>query len=425
MAELIITEKPSAAFKIATALADGALVKKSDKGVPFYELKHNGKEIIVACAVGHLYTVTEKKKSWNYPVFDVEWVPSSKVSKKSAFVNKYLNTIKSLSQKASEFTVATDYDIEGEVIGFNVIKFACKKKDANRMKYSTLTKPDLVESYEHKSKTLDWGQANAGLTRHELDWYYGINLSRALIHSIKSVGSFKVMSAGRVQGPALKIIVDREKEIRAFIPEPFWQVELKGAVKEGDIDAWHEKDKFAKEDEAEQVLKNTKGQKAFVKEIIKTQFNQAPPTPFDLTTLQTEAYRCLYFSPKETQAIAQELYIGGFISYPRTSSQKLPGALGFKRILGELAKQPAYRELASKLLAKPELNPNEGSKSDPAHPAIYPTGITPNLAGRQLKVYDLVVKRFFATFAEIYHLDKATPLAAIAPAISTSRCLPR
>ena len=170
MYELIITEKPNASKMIADALADGKPVKKSVNRVPYYELKHKGKEIVVGCAVGHLYglTETEKKKGFKYPTFDIKWAPTSETNKGAEFSKKYLDMLKKLSKGADTFTVATDYDIEGEVIGLNIIRFACKRKDARRMKFSTLTKPDLVNSYENASPHIDWGQAEAGETRHNL-----------------------------------------------------------------------------------------------------------------------------------------------------------------------------------------------------------------------------------------------------------------
>lgn len=401
--ELIITEKPSAANKIATALADGKPIKENEKGVPYYKITHGKRDIVVACAVGHLYGLSEKeKKGWTFPVFEIEWVPSHKMSKNSKFTKKYLDAIKKLSKEADEFTVATDYDVEGEVIGYNVVRFICKKKDANRMKFSTLTKPDLVEAYNKKSKSLDWGQAYAGETRHKLDWINGINYSRALTSSIKKAGSFKLMSTGRVQGPTLKIIVDREKEIKAFKPEPFWQIELSGEAKKGKITAWHKEDKFWEKEKALKVMEKVKDEKnAKVDDVKKRKFKQAAPTPFDLTTLQTEAYRCLRIPPKDTLATAQELYTSGYISYPRTSSQQLDPKLGFAKILQDLSKQENYTELSKKILSQKTLKPNNGKKTDPAHPAIYPTGIVPSLSNdRERKVYDLIVKRFLATFAQ-------------------------
>ena len=402
MVELIITEKPQAAKKIADALCDGMPVKENNKGVPYYKIVHGNKDIIVSCAVGHLYGLDQKKgKKWDYPIFDIDWQPSHETKKQAAFTQKYLMTIKKLAKEADEFTVATDYDVEGEVIGLNVIKYACKQKDAARMKFSTLTKDDLVNAYENKSKTLDWGQANAGETRHFLDWYNGINYSRALTASIKSIGAFKIMSTGRVQGPSLKIIVDREKEIKSFKPVPFWQIELLGDVNKGNLVAWHVADKFWEKDKANTVMKNVKGQKeGKVTKTNTSQFKQSPPTPFDLTTLQTEAYRNHKIAPKTTLEIAQELYTSGYISYPRTSSQQYPESIKYKKILALLAKNTEYAKLSKKILDKKVIKPNNGKKSDPAHPAIYPTGIIPNVDSYKVKIYDIIVKRFLATFAD-------------------------
>jgi len=401
MVELIITEKPSSAKKVAAALADKTPTQRKNKQASYFELTHKGKEIIVTSAVGHLYGLVEaNKKGWTYPVFDIKWQESYKSHKDLKYVKIYLDTIASVAKKADEFTVACDYDIEGEVIGFNIIRYVCKQKDANRMKFSTLTKGDLVKSYEDKMQHLDWGQAYAGETRHKLDWFYGINLSRALTSSVKAAGSFKVMSAGRVQGPALKLLVDREREINAFVPEPYWQVSLDGNYNKETVEAWHVGDKIFDKSKVDSVMKNVKDQnEAIINEINRTKRNQMPPTPFNLTDLQSESYGQFKITPKETLAIAQTLYLAGVTSYPRTSSQKLDPKLGFKKILTDLSKQPQYQGLCSELL-KGALKPNDGKKSDPAHPAIYPTGLVPGeLHPRDHKVYDLIVKRFMATFS--------------------------
>ncbi len=397
--ELIITEKPAAAKKIADALAEGKPIKENLFGAPYYRITRKDKDIVVACAVGHLYGLDQKESSWKFPVFDIQWQPSYR-KKRSDYSKKYLQAIKKLCKDAGEFTVATDYDIEGEVIGLNVIKYACKRQDASRMKFSTLTKDDLVEAYENKSSTLDWGQANAGETRHFLDWYNGINYSRALTEAYKTTGGFKILSIGRVQGPALKIIVEKEKEISSFKPVPFWQIELDGSVNQGSIIAWHVQDKFWDKKEADKVMDKVKGEKTGkVATVERKQFNQSPPNPFDLTSMQVEAYRVFKIQPKQTLSIAQELYTAGYISYPRTSSNQLPAKIGYSKILSLLAKQPTYQGLCNMLL-KTRLQPNNGKKTDAAHPAIYPTGIIPNLEGREKKIYDLIVRRFMATFGE-------------------------
>lgn len=401
MYELIICEKPQAAKKIAEALADGKAIKENANGVPYYRITRGKKDIVVVPAVGHLYTLEEiGKKGWSYPVFNIEWVPAS-VRKESKFTKKYLDAIKKLAKDADSFVVACDYDQEGSLIGKNILALACKQKDAGRMKFSTLTKDDLNEAYEHKSRHLDWGQILAGETRHFLDFYNGINYSRALTSAIKSTGAFKIMSTGRVQGPALKIIVDREKEIRAFKPVPYWQIELEGSVRKENVSAWHKDDKFWDKGKADGVMKNTKGQKTgYVAKVEKNQFHQAPPNPFDLTSLQMEAYKCFGIPPKQTLEIAQELYTAGFISYPRTSSQQLPPAINYKKIMKDMSGQNEYSRLMGELLKLPSLKPNDGKKTDPAHPALYPTGIAPTgINEREMKIYDLIVKRFMATFS--------------------------
>ena len=402
MHELIIAEKPSAAKKIAEALADTKPEKKIYKGVAYYELVHKNKDIVIATAVGHLFGLAEKKKQgMKYPSYDIEWKPIYEVEKKAIFSKKYLDTLVKLAKKADSFVIACDYDIEGTTIGLNVLRFACKQKDGKRMKFSTLTKDELQQAYEEASPTLDWGNAKAGETRHELDWYYGINLSRAMTTAVKKAGFFKLLSIGRVQGPALNILVEKEKEIAAFKSKPFWQLFLHGKIHNKKIDAIHQTEKFWKEKEAEQIFTACKGKDAVVKELKKTETKLQPPPPFDLTTLQTEAYKCFGMNPRRTLDIAQDLYSAGYISYPRTSSQQLSDKLGFRNILKLLIKQIEYTSLCTTLLEKKKLIPNNGKKTDPAHPAIFPTGTTPKkLSEPQQKLYDLVVRRFLATFGE-------------------------
>jgi DNA topoisomerase-1 len=415
--ELIITEKPKVALKIADALAEGPLTKSAEKGVPHYEIERAGRRIVVGCAVGHLFGLMERGgNKWKYPIFDVEWAPSYKISKNADFTKKYIEVLKKISKGAQSFTVATDYDVEGEVIGLNVLRHICGQEDGARMKFSALTTPDLVKAYERKSPTIDWGQAEAGLLRHELDYYYGINISRALTSAMKTAGTFQVMSTGRVQGPALKIIVDKEEKIKAFVPKKYWQVMLIGETPEGRIEAFHKADRFWEKQEADLIISNVSGKRCFVSNLQKEEVSREPPHPFDLTSLQMEAYRCFRINPKRCLEIAQSLYTDGLISYPRTSSQQLPPEIGYAGILSALAEQQEYavkvRELIALLspgkekagvsaaLSSIKLVPNQGSKTDPAHPAIYPTGIAPKkLEGEEKKLYDLVVKRFISTFA--------------------------
>jgi DNA topoisomerase-1 len=128
---------------------------------------------------------------------------------------------------------------------------------------------------------------------------------------------------------------------------------------------------------------------------------QVPPQPpFDLTSLQVEAYRVFNFAPARTLELAQSLYEASMISYPRTSSQKLPAKLNLKRIIEAVSKNPEYAAHAGKLLAQNRLAPLEGKKEDPAHPAIHPTGVVGQAGEKEMRLYDLIVKRFLSCFSE-------------------------
>ncbi|MEK6835894.1 MAG: DNA topoisomerase I [Nanoarchaeota archaeon] len=401
MTEIIISEKPASALKIATALADDKVVKKNNKKVPYYEITHKGKKILVLCAVGHLFGLKETNgKGWIYPIFDYDWQPIYEVNKKAKYTKDYIETIKKLSKDADKYYNFCDVDTEGELIFRNILRFICKKEDANRAYFSTLTKNDLVKAFENVKHHIDFGLAEAGETRHILDWLHGINLSRALTLAIKAAqGGFKVLSIGRVQGPTLNLIVQKEKEILAFKPVLYWEISLTGKVDKKEIIAWHKNNEFWKKEDAEKVIKNVKGKKAIVQSIKESELKQAAPFPFDLTTLQLEAYRNFGINPKETLAIAQSLYVNGLISYPRTSSQQIPDSIDMKEIFTKLF-DSKYKDLVKQLL-KTKLIPNNGKKTDPAHPAIIITGEIPEkLQERENKIYDLIAKRTFATFAD-------------------------
>jgi DNA topoisomerase-1 len=399
--ELIVTEKPQAALKIASAL--GNATQRNFNKISYYELERNNKKIIVACAVGHLFTLKQKNGGYQIPTFDISWIPNF-LARKGDFTKRYYDTILKLAKESSSITVATDYDIEGEVIGLNIVRYICNQKDASRMKFSTLTKNELEQAYDNKSPSINWGQAIAGETRHYLDWFYGINLSRALMNSIKTTGKFKIMSIGRVQGPALHMIVEREREILAFKSKPYWQVFINVSNKKNKLELKYIKDIFDKSHLDK--FKDLKGKEVSL-ETIKKQENLPPPSPFNLTTLQMEAYKFYGITPSKTLQIAQSLYLAGLISYPRTSSQKLPDAIGYKEIVKKLARDFKVEKLITRD------KPIEGSKTDPAHPSIYPTGNTQILSGEEDKIYKLIVRRFLSLFCEDALIDNKTVKATL------------
>ncbi len=389
---LIITEKPQAAAKIAAALSNAKDQKYTTKEkVSYYEFQRDGRTYIVGCAVGHLFGIQQIAQRGPFPNFDIKWQPAHQ-KKNSAFTKKYLTTLKKISKDVDEFIIATDFDREGEVIGWNVLRYICKQKDAKRMKFSTLTKDELERSFQEVHSHIEWGAAYAGETRHYLDWFYGINLSRGLMKALSKTGQFRILSIGRVQGPSLNLLVEREKEINKFIPTPYWQIFTQiRDIKKQKAELKYTKDITNKSE----LLKfqHLKGKKA-IAETNSREDSILAPIPFDLTTLQTECYKHLRLTPSQTLSVAQGLYTNGIISYPRTSSQEYPKGIEYDKILKRIKK---YTTLVKYITNK---TPTKGKKKDPAHPAIYPTGETKKLKDLEKKVYDLIVKRFISCFCK-------------------------
>jgi DNA topoisomerase-1 len=403
---LIVTEKPNAAQRIAKALdSQGKPEKVEEDGVPYF-LAHRDQKLVVVPALGHLYTVVHERGRRNYyPVFNFKWAPRYSAERRAKQTRTWIEVISKLANNAENFIAACDYDLEGSLIGYCILKYACDNKEgvAKRMKFSTLTKNDLEKAYKEPLPSLNFALIEAGRTRHEIDWLYGVNLSRALTLAAKRwSGRYATLSTGRVQGPTLKFLVRREKEIRSFVPTPYWsirsEVEVKGSVYEVE----YETKTFEKKTDAEAVVEACKGKTGEIETIKMKKLQQKPPIPFDLGKLQTEAYSLFRYTPRRTSGIAQRLYLEALISYPRTSSQKLPPTIDYKAILKKLKKKAVYKKLASDLLKKDELKPVEGKKEDPAHPAIYPTGNMPEreLSEPEKRVWDLVVRRFMAVFGE-------------------------
>ncbi len=382
--QIIVAEKPKVAYKIANALGKP---KRAKLGNVYYYIVGDN---YVLPAVGHVFGLAEKKKTYSYPTFDYVWKPYYEISKKYSYVKQYIELMKYLKNKADSVIVACDFDIEGTLIGYNVARFIFSDLPVYRMKFSTLTKTELINAYDHY-QDFDIYNAYAGETRHVLDWLYGINLSRALMSSIRKAGMKRIMSIGRVQGPTLHLAYTREMEIKAFKPEEFFKlyIWLKGFQ-------FEYIEKIFDKDEAIKKYKQI-GNDANIISIVENKFNIYPPVPFDLTTLQLEASSKLNLTPKQTLMLAQNLYEKSLISYPRTSSQKLPPSIGYKSILNKLKNISTFSKYVNQLDFN-HLKPMQGKKEDPAHPAIYPTGLTANMTKDEEKLYKLIVFRFIALF---------------------------
>jgi len=408
MQTLIVCEKPDAAARVSRALdEDGDPRRIETQGVPVYESRNRHETIIVCSALGHLYAVDSKTHTSRryYPVWDFEWKPKHLIDKKSARLGRWIQVISSLAEKADRYINACDYDVEGSLIGHTILRYACRGADskAQRMKFSTMTEKELKSAYKTLAPQLDIQLVEAGRTRHELDWLYGINLSRLLTESaLKQNRGYSTLSTGRVQGPTLKFVVDREEEIQCFTPTPFWTIDATLTQNGQEYTLEYEKEKISTLAEAELVVRDCKNCILEVESTESRNIQQSPPYPFDLSSLQSEAYRHFGYTPSRTLALAEKLYLEALISYPRTSSQKLPPDIGYSEILHGIANMAQYRTLATKLTLQNSLHPNQGPKDDPAHPAVYPTGESPKraLIQPEANLLNLIIKRFMSAFAE-------------------------
>ncbi|MCS4537619.1 MAG: DNA topoisomerase I [Thaumarchaeota archaeon] len=416
---LVICEKPDTARRVADALKMQKLESKRVGNSEVFLVERETKRYIICSAAGHLYTVADTaKKRTVYPVYDVEWVPLHQAQKGKSYVAERIRVISELSKNASKFINSCDFDIEGETIGYNILKYACNGKEswALRAKFSTLTADELRYAIATAKVGLGGNLAEAGRTRHVIDFIYGINLSRALQQSIYAASKgFRSMSIGRVQGPTLSFVVGREVEIRTFVPLPYWSIDALVEKDGQKLTANYEKEKVFELKLAEKIVDDCIGKDGVVDEVKRSRFKESPPTPFNLGDLQREAYRCIGLTPSQTLALAERLYLDALISYPRTSSQKLPPSINYKKILQDLAEISAFRQHAMLTLAG-KLVPHEGPKDDPAHPAIYPTGEHPKrqLEAKEFKLYALIVNRFLAVFAEAALRERISVIIDIA-----------
>lgn len=398
---LVIAEKPRAAEKIAKAL--GKPIKIRINSVPVWIVGFRGDNYVIASAVGHMYTLHTDEPG--YPVYSYRWVPRFLVEREAKHVKTFLDVLSRLSKHAKAYINACDYDVEGSVIGYMIIKHLGDESRAFRAKFSSLVQQEIVRAFEHLER-LDYEMIEAGVCRHILDWLWGINTSRALMDLYLRVFKTKrILSAGRVQTPTLAHAVEVILQRRLFVPQPRAQPSIYIKLGEALYRLEPLDPPFVSAEDVQRYVDKAKtSPEAYVENIYVKDAAYNPPHPFNLPDLQSEAYRILGFSPYRTQKLAEELYLEALISYPRTNSQKLPPNLDNRGILEKLMLNPLYRPLVEKLIAETKgvLKPNNGPKEDPAHPAIYPTGEKPEkrLSTAHLKLYDLIVRRYLATFAQ-------------------------
>lgn len=408
---LVITEKPSSAKRLARALdEENNPQPMQQNNISYYISRLDGDSLVIVSAIGHLYSIKQKERGWNYPVLEYEWAPAYIKDKTRRNTKPYIETIKLLSKDIDIFVSACDYDLEGSLIAYNILRYAIGEhslKNTKRMLYSTLTSEELLEAWSNLNE-LDYPVINAGRARHEIDWLYGINLSRALTISVRNmIGNPKTLSIGRVQGPTLNFIRMKEMEIQSFVPVPYWKVNAETVIDGEVYSLEYEESTLRREVVTRLIAKKCRGKTGKITNITRNIERKLPPYSFNLSDLQREAHRVFKISPKETLNIAEKLYLSAEISYPRTDSQKIPASIDIRTILQKLRLNKDYSVIVDKILEKETFSPRQGNKDDPAHPAIHPTGEKPkNIKGNYKKIYDLIVKRFLSCLSEPAKVSK-------------------
>jgi len=399
---LIISEKNNAASKIADILAAGKVTKEAFYKVPYYLFTDKqGRESVAVGLKGHVLAV-------DFPPEYADWrkvEPSELIDApliKEASAKSVVRAVKKLAADATSVVIATDYDREGELIGFEALHIVEEVNESllrgsRRARFSALTKEEITRAFdkpEHLSEPL----AMAGEARQDIDLIWGATLTRFVSLATSRLGS-QFLSVGRVQTPTLVLIVDREKERRAFEPQPYWVVRVDLEADGRSFSANHKTERFWDEAEAKAAFEKLAGP-AQVTGVKRSEKKVARPAPFN-TTAYTSAATSLGFSAAAAMNIAESLYMDGLISYPRTDNTVYPNSLDMREMLQELAESAFARE-AAELLSRKELSPSRGKKRTTDHPPIYPTGSAHKgqLGNREWRIYELVVRRFFATLAD-------------------------
>src|SRR3990167_8442732 len=351
--------------------------------------KYLGKDFRVVASVGHIRDLPKSNKS----AIDIPagFVPHYEVVKGK---EKIISEIKSLAKKADEILLATDPDREGEAIAWHVAE-ACGFSDGERKSnhnpkrvvFYEITKEAVEEALEHP-REIDTNLREAQEARRVLDRLVGYDLSGLIWKKVRYG-----LSAGRVQSPALRIIMEREREIRAFIPVPFWVIsaDMKTKKNEQFTVICIEEPKTGKE--AERILAAAKSGEWRVTGIEESEQSRTPRAPFTTSTLQQAASTRLGLSPSRTMGIAQKLYESGFITYMRTDSTNLA-----KEAQDNLL--AAVRSEFGDKYAEARVFKTKSKSAQEAHEAVRPTDPSKHSLGHneeQKELYALIRARALAS----------------------------
>ncbi|MFC1787468.1 DNA topoisomerase I [Halobacteriota archaeon] len=398
---LIVTEKHNTAKRIAQILSKGNAKQKKVDGVDTYEYP----ESRVIGLSGHILNVDFPPEYNNWS--DVE--PQELIGAEIVLVHKQkkiISALQKLAKDASRITIATDYDREGELIGAEALRLVPSSIPTDRVRYSAITPSEITKSFSNPTK-IDFNLASAGEARQKIDLVWGAALTRFVSLSSRRLGK-NFLSVGRVQTPLLALLVEREKQIEAFEPTPYWEI-YATCKNDGEFVAKHEKDRFLEKDKADSIISRL-GSKGIISKLKSRKKNQAPPVPFD-TTEFLRAASSIGITPANAMRVSESLYLNGWISYPRTDNTVYPKSIDCRGII-KMFTESDFGDYAESLLKKKVLKPTRGKKEATDHPPIHPVSVASkkDLNTYEWKIYELIVRRFFATFATpaVWEMTKVT-----------------
>ena len=409
-----IAEKPSVARDIARII--GATSSRDGY------MEGNGFQ--VTWTFGHLCTLKEPHdytpmwRAWSLtslPMiperFGIKLIDDQGIKKQFAI-------IEGLMQKAERIVNCGDAGQEGELIQRWVMQKAGAKCPVSRLWISSMTDEAIREGFQNLKDQADYQPLYmAGLSRAIGDWLLGMNATR--LYTLRYGQNRQVLSIGRVQTPTLALIVNRQKEIDNFKPEPYWVL----ATVYRDTTFTATKGKFTSKEEGEQAFKTIEGKPFTVTKVEKKEGKEQPPQLYDLTSLQVDCNRKFGFSAEMTLNLIQALYERKFTTYPRVDTQylsddiypKCPQTMNglYQTKFGGVA---PYAELIKPIGGKPLKKSKRVFDSSKVtdHHAIIPTGVLPQgLSDAEQKVFDLVARRFIGVFLPDCKFSTTTVLGEV------------
>jgi len=360
VSKLLIVESPAKAKTIEKYLGDGYTVRAS---------------------VGHIRDLPKKNKD----AIDIEggFIPHYEMTPGK---EKVVSELKALAHKASEIYLATDPDREGEAIAWH-IKEALGLKKPQRIVFHEITEAAVKEALLHP-RSIDMKLKEAQEARRVLDRLVGYDLSGLIWKKVRYG-----LSAGRVQSPALRIIIEREREIKAFISEKFWAITADVKSKIGVSFTVTCEEEPRDEELVKKIVEAGNKGSWKVADVVETEAKRSPKAPFTTSTLQQAASSRLGFSPSRTMGTAQKLYEAGLITYMRTDSTNISEAAQ-KQIIAAVKSEYGDKYVSPRVYKTKSKNAQE------AHEAVRPSNIALKNAGRtdeQKKLYKLIYERTLAS----------------------------